>query len=56
MYQPESVLENETHKIHRDFEIQAGYLIPARRPDQAINKKRKKEDLLNYRLCCPGGS
>ena len=28
-YNPESALENETHKILMDFEIQTGHLIPA---------------------------
>ena len=33
MHKPESVLENETHKILRDFEIETDRLIPARRLD-----------------------
>ena len=40
MYKPESVLENHTHKIHYDFAIQIGHLIPTRRLDlEFINKK-----------------
>ena len=52
MHKPESVLENEIHKILWDFEIQTDHLILARRPDlQLINKKKKKElDIL-----CPAG-
>ena len=38
MYNPEFVLENETHKHLWDFEIQTDHLISARRPDQ--KKKR----------------
>ena len=40
MHKPETVLENETNKILRDFKIETDHLIPARRPDQVmINKK-----------------
>ena len=38
-----SVLENETHKILWDFEIETDHLIPARRPDLMIINKRKKK-------------
>ena len=41
MHKPESVLENETHKILCDFEIQTDHLIPARRPDLTIVKKKR---------------
>ena len=41
-HKPESVLENETHKILWDFEIQTDHLITARRPDLVlINKKER---------------
>ena len=44
MHKPESIAENELHKILWDFEIQTDHLIPARRPDLVqINKKRKKK-------------
>ena len=33
MHNPASVLENETHKLCWDFEIQTDHLISARRPD-----------------------
>ena len=46
LYNPESVLENETHKILWDFEIQTDHLISTRRPDR-VNKKKKKENLPN---------
>ena len=43
MHNPETVLENETHKVLWDFEIQTDQLISARRPDLVIvNKKQKK--------------
>ena len=41
MHNPESILENGTHKILWDFEIQTDHLISARRPDlEIVNKKR----------------
>ena len=43
MLKPESVLNNGTHTILKDFEIQTNHLIPARRPDLMIFKKRKKK-------------
>ena len=33
MHNPASVLENETHKLLRDFDLQTDHLISARRPD-----------------------
>ena len=36
MHGMESVLENEIHKHHWDFEIQIDHLISARRPDLVI--------------------
>ena len=42
MSNPESVLENETHKVLWDFEIQTDHLISARRPDLVIVKHEKK--------------
>ena len=44
MYNPESVLENETYKLLWDFETQTDYLISAGPPDLVIvNKKKKKK-------------
>ena len=44
MHNPAPVLENDTHKLLWDFNIQTDHLIPARRPDLIIiNKKKKKE-------------
>ena len=54
MRNPAPVLENDTHKLLWDFNIQTDHLIPARRPDLIIIKKRK-EHLQNCRLCSPGG-
>ena len=42
MHNPASVLENETHKLFWDFEIQTDYLISARRPDLVIINKEKR--------------
>ena len=40
MHKPESALENETHRILWDFEIQIDQLILTRRPNIAmINEK-----------------
>ena len=44
MHNPASVLQNETHKLHWDFDIQKDHRISARRSDLIIinsnNKKR----------------
>ena len=52
MHNPAPVLENATHKVLWDFNLQTDHLIPARIPDLIMNKK--KENLQNSRLCCPG--
>ena len=42
MLNPESVLENETHKILWNFETQTDHIISARRSDLTmVNKKRE---------------
>ena len=43
MHNPAPVLENDTHKLLWDFNIQTDHLIPARRPDLIIIKKEKKK-------------
>ena len=53
MHNPAPVLENDTHKLLWDFNMQTDHLIPARRPDLLIINK-KKENLQNSRLFCPG--
>ena len=42
MHNPESVLENETHKLLWDFEMQMDLLILARRTDHKIINKKKR--------------
>ena len=43
MHNPAPVLENDSHKLLWDFNIQTDHLIPARRSDLIIiNKKKKK--------------
>ena len=42
MQNPTPVLENDTHKLLWDFNIQTDHLIPARRPDLIIINKKKK--------------
>ena len=42
MFNPESVLENETHKLLWDFEIQTDHLIKARWSDFIIIKKKER--------------
>ena len=51
---PAPVLENSTHKLLWDFNIQTDHLFPARRTDLIIIQKKKKENFQNSRLCCPG--
>ena len=49
MHNPAPVLENDTHKLLWDFNIQTDHLIQARRPDLIIinnNKKKKKKENL----------
>ena len=43
MHNPESILENEAHKILFDFVIQTDHLISARRPNLPIVKKKNKK-------------
>ena len=44
MHNQAPVLENDSHKLLWDFNIQTDHLIPARRPDLIIiNKKKKKK-------------
>ena len=44
MQNPAAVLQNDTHKFLRNFDIQTDHLILARIPDLiVVNKKKKKE-------------
>ena len=48
MHNQAPVLENDSHKLLWDFNIQTDHLIPARRPDLIIinnNKKRESAKL-----------
>ena len=42
MHNPAPVLENDTHKLLWDFNIQTDHLIPAGRPDLIIINKKKR--------------
>ena len=43
MHNPSPVLENDSHKLLWDFNIQTDHLIPARRPELIkINKNKKR--------------
>ena len=42
MHNPAPVLENDSHKLLWDFNIQTDHLIPARTPDLKIINKRKR--------------
>ena len=42
MHNPAPVIENDSHKLLWDFNIQTDHLIPARRPDLIIINKRKR--------------
>ena len=45
----ESVLENETHKLHWDFEIQTDHQVAARQPDIIIiNKKEITYSIVDF--------
>ena len=43
MHNPASFLENETHKLLWDFDIQIIHLISTRRPDLIKSTKKKKK-------------
>ena len=51
MYNPASVLENDTHKLLWDFGIHTDHLISARRPDLIIINKKKKKHRINLKEC-----
>ena len=42
MHNPTSVVENDTHKLLWNFDIQTYHLISARRPDIIIINKRRE--------------
>ena len=47
MLNPAPVLENDSHKLLWDFNIQTDHLIPARIPDFIIINKKKKKRTCN---------
>ena len=49
-----SAIENDTHKLLWDFDIQKDHLISARRPDFIVINKKKRENLQNGGLCYAG--
>ena len=50
-----NIQENDTHKLLWGFNIQTDHRILARRQGLIIINNKKKENLQNCRLCCPGG-
>ena len=42
MHNPAAALENNTHKLLWDFDIQTDHLISARKPDLIILNKKKR--------------
>ena len=50
MHNSAPVLENDAHKLLWDFNIQTNHLIPARRPDLIIIKKRRESAKLSTLL------
>ena len=50
MHNPTHVLENDSHKLLWDFDIQTDHLISARIPDLIIKKKEKKSTKLSTLL------
>ena len=54
MHNPTSVLENDTNKLLKDFDMTPDHLFLARRPDSIIINKKKKENLQNCGLYCLG--
>ena len=50
MHNPAPVLENNTHKLLWDFDINTDHLISVRRPDIIIINKKKKKGTCKYRI------
>ena len=53
-HEPESVLENEDHKILWDFSIQTDHVIEAWRPDLIVVDKKEKSCKIDFAV--PGDS
>ena len=54
MHNPAPALENATHKLW-DFNIQTDPPNLSQKTRPYNNQHKKKENLQNCRLCCPGG-
>ena len=54
MHNPAPVIENATHKLQWDFNIQTDHIIPARRPDLIIINKKKKRTCKIVDFAVPG--
>ena len=54
MHNPAPVLENDSHKLLWDFNIQTDHLILGQKT-RPHNNQQKQENLQNCQLCCPGG-
>ena len=52
MHNPAPVLENDTHKLLWDVDIQTDHLISARRLDLIIIKKKKKKKNRKEKKTC----
>ena len=49
MHNPAPVLENDTHKLRWDFNIQTDHLFPGLRPDLImINKKERIRKIVDF--------
>ena len=48
MHNPAPALENTTHKLLWDFNIQTDHLIPARRPDFIIINKKRTYKIVDF--------
>ena len=49
MHNPAPLLENDTHKLLWDFDIQTDHLNPVRRPDLiVINKKKRTRKIADF--------
>ena len=54
-HEPESVLENENHKILWDFSIQTNHVVETRRPDLiVVDEKKRSCKIIDFAV--PGNS
>ena len=50
MHNPAPILENNTHKLQCDFDIQTDHRISTRRPDLIIIRKKKRKKKRNCKI------